>query len=50
MNPKASGLATVAIVFLAVSLFVVALRCYVRAGLIKGFGSDDTAIVITMVC
>ncbi|MCJ1246733.1 hypothetical protein MMC30_003942 [Trapelia coarctata] len=48
MNPKASGLATVAILFLVVSLFVVALRVYVRAHLIKGFGSDDTAIVITM--
>ena len=49
MNHKASGLATVAILFLVLSLFVVALRSYVRAGLIKGWGLDDTATVISMV-
>lgn len=49
MNPRASGLATVAILFLVLSLFLVALRCYVRAHLIKGFGADDTTMVITMV-
>ena len=50
MNPKATALATVAILFLVVSVLVVALRCYVRARLIKSFGSDDTVIVIATVC
>ncbi|KAL4997378.1 hypothetical protein BDV10DRAFT_169538 [Aspergillus recurvatus] len=39
---------TVAAVFLCIATIAVALRCYVRGWLIKGFGWDDWAMVVAM--
>lgn len=37
------------ITFMATGTLLVALRCYVRAFMLRGFGYDDTLIIVALV-
>jgi len=50
LTAQLNGMLAVSIIFLALSWICVALRVYVRAGLIKAFGLDDWCMVGTLVC
>lgn len=43
-------LLAVNIFFVSAAVLATALRCYVRAGLVKAFGTDDWLMVLALVC
>ncbi|OOQ90877.1 hypothetical protein PEBR_02973 [Penicillium brasilianum] len=49
MNHRGSQLAAIVICFLILAVTAVALRCYVRLRLTKGFGADDALSVATLI-
>jgi len=49
MDDRSHEVLAVAILFLVTSWITVGLRVYVRAGMLKTFGSDDWAMVATLV-
>ena len=50
LTAQLNGMLAISIIFLALSWICVALRVYVRAGLINAFGIDDWCMVATLVC
>ena len=49
MEDRGHEILAVAIPFLVLSWVTVGLRVYVRAGMLKSFGMDDWAMVVTLV-
>lgn len=49
MDDRSPEVLSVAILFLVTSWIIVGVRVYVRAGMLKTFGSDDWAMVVTLV-
>jgi hypothetical protein len=46
---RSQAILVVTVVFLAISLVSVALRCFVRTRVVRAFGWDDTLMLIAMV-
>lgn len=46
---RGSELLAVNIFFISAAVLATALRCYVRAGLVKAFGTDDWLMVLALV-
>lgn len=49
-NGRSESIFVVTIIFLAISLVAVCLRCFVRLRLVRAFGWDDGLMVAAMVC
>jgi len=49
MEDRGHEILAVAILFLVLSWVTMGLRVYVRAGMLKSFGMDDWAMVVTVV-
>lgn len=47
---RSESIFIVTIIFLAISLVAVCLRCFVRLRLVRAFGWDDGLMVAAMVC